>query len=344
MLVHAVRFVPILVERVWGSERLKDLFGKAVPKGRKIGESLELCDVAGVYSVVADGPLVGLTLRELLEKHGREFGFRQEQQVEPFGLLVKLLDANEVLSVQVHPDETAAARWPGARAKTECWYVLTAEAGSVIYHGLKEGVDRGMLERSLREGGVEELLRVHEAKAGDFFFVPAGTVHALGAGVTVAEMQTPSGTTFRLYDWDRGTRELHVEQALASVHFGEQVGYPPTAGQSRPTETGYPPTARPLLDAGNCLGQAKALLESAYFSVVHVRAERCGVRAFKAAEPMVMMVLSGGGSVRVGGSDGYMCGYGTGDTLLVPATAGGEVTVAKAGEWLLAGLGPGQVR
>ncbi len=233
---YVLTFEPILKEKVWGGRRLRGL-GKPLREGSDVGESWEIADLASTSaggggggearSIIARGPLAGQTLHDAL----RLWGSHLLGDVSPsadggFPLLVKFLDAREHLSVQVHPSPAYAAAHPGAHLKTECWYVLDAEPGSLIYKGVRAGVGRAEFERSLRSGqgeGVVGLLEAVPAVAGDCHTLPSGTVHALGAGVLVAEVQTPSDTTFRVYDWakeyGRKGRELHVEQALACIDF-----------------------------------------------------------------------------------------------------------------------------
>lgn len=192
-----------------------------------IGESWEVADLdatsasgAGgqpAHSPIANGPLQGRTIRDALLAWGSDLtGF---DPTPAFPLLVKLLDARENLSVQVHPSPAYAHAHPEARLKTECWYVLDAEPASLIYKGLKPGVTPDAFERHIRDGSVADDLLAVPAIPGDMHILPSGTVHALGAGVLVAEVQTPSDTTFRVFDWGRTTRTLHVEQALACIDF-----------------------------------------------------------------------------------------------------------------------------
>lgn len=228
---YVLTFEPILRAKVWGGRRLEGL-GKTLPPGVDVGESWEVADLGSTSvsgagggaarSVIANGPLAGRTLHEAMGQWapGLVAG-------GGFPLLVKFLDAREHLSVQVHPSPAYARAHPGAHLKTECWYVLEAEPGGVIYKGVRPGVTRGAFEAVLRTGqgqGVVGLLDSVPAVVGDCHNLPSGTVHALGAGVLVAEVQTPSDTTFRVYDWaaeyGRAGRELHVEEALACIDFG----------------------------------------------------------------------------------------------------------------------------
>lgn len=223
-------FEPILLEKVWGGRRL-GRYGKRLPDGRDIGESWELADLDATAasgagggaqrSVIANGSLRGRTLREAMALWGADLlGAARPTQSGGFPLLVKLLDARENLSVQVHPSPAYAAAHPGCHVKTECWYVLEAEPGSVIYKGTRPGVTPAAFRAHIADGTVADDLIAVPAIPGDCHLLPSGTCHALGAGVLVAEVQTPSDTTFRVYDWGRAGRGLHVEEALGCIEFG----------------------------------------------------------------------------------------------------------------------------
>ncbi len=247
---YVLTFEPILKEKVWGGRRLERL-GKVLPSGVDVGESWEIADLASTSSggggggaarsIIANGPLAGNSLHDAMALWGEGLlGGAQPSGAGGFPLLVKFLDAREHLSVQVHPSPAYARAHPEAHLKTECWYVVDAEPGSVIYKGVKPGVTREDFARALRTGqgeGVVALLAAVPAVVGECHNLPSGTVHALGAGVLVAEVQTPSDTTFRVYDWakeyGRQGRELHVEQALECIDFA-----PATPGVRAPAETG----------------------------------------------------------------------------------------------------------
>ncbi|MDX9910410.1 MAG: class I mannose-6-phosphate isomerase [Phycisphaerales bacterium] len=230
---------PIFKAKVWGGRRLESL-GKPLPAGEAIGESWEVADLSSTdpggggggaaRSVIARGPLAGRTLHDAIAAWGGAM-LGEGRSAGDFPLLVKFLDAREHLSVQVHPSPEYARTHPGAHLKTECWFVLAAEADAVIFKGVRAGVTREAFERALRTGegaGVVDLLDAVPARVGDMHLLPSGTVHALGAGVLVAEVQTPSDTTFRVYDWakeyGRAGRELHVEQAMACIDFSPAAG------------------------------------------------------------------------------------------------------------------------
>lgn len=237
---------PCLLTKVWGGDRLAAL-GKAVVPGDRIGESWEVADLAttsgggagggAIRSEIVNGPFAGRDLHEVLERWGSALvGGAARSPEGGYPLLVKYLDARENLSVQVHPSPAYAAANPGAYVKSECWLVLAAEPGARIYAGLKPGVTRGEFERAVVEGRTVDLMRAVPAVPCECHNVPSGTCHALGAGVLVLEVQTASDTTFRVYDWGRTDRELHVRQALACIDF-EQPPPPPVRLEAGPLRT-----------------------------------------------------------------------------------------------------------
>lgn len=223
-LTEPLAFAPILRRLVWGGRRLGTLLGKPIGEGDDYAESWELADYHDEVSVVSDGFYAGVTLRELVhDRPAALFGKARADQ-EQFPLLVKLLDARENLSVQVHPDDALGRELANDRGKTEAWVVLAADPGAVIYAGLKSGVDREALARGIAAGEVEPLLHRIDPKPGDCLLIEAGTVHALGGGVLVAEIQQMSDATFRVFDWNRvgadgRPRELHVEKAMRCIDF-----------------------------------------------------------------------------------------------------------------------------
>jgi mannose-6-phosphate isomerase len=218
-----LQFEPILRDYIWGGRRLAEL-GKKLGDGDHYAESWEVVDHGADQSLVADGPLAGTALRELVTQQARALFGRHAPQRQ-FPLLLKFLDCQRTLSVQVHPnDEQAAKLDPPDLGKTEAWVVLAAEPGSRIYAGLKPGIDRATLERELAHGNCESCLHAFEAHEGDCLLIEAGTVHALGAGLLVAEVQQASDTTFRLFDWNRvdtdgKPRTLHIQQSLDTIDY-----------------------------------------------------------------------------------------------------------------------------
>jgi mannose-6-phosphate isomerase len=317
---YPLLFEPMLFEKVWGGRRLERL-GKRLPPGKKIGESWELADLAATStsgagggaarSTIINGPLAGRTIREAMDAAGENILPRAARAADGgFPLLIKFLDAGENLSVQVHPSPAYAAAHPEAHLKTECWYILDAEPGSVIYKGIRPGVSREEFERLARTGdpAIVDAMAAAPAVPGECHNLPSGTVHALGAGVLVAEVQTPSDTTFRLYDWGRTGRELHIEAALACADFG-----PP------------PPAVR--LDApGN-----GAQVTTEWFTVTHARIDHDGVPAATLAG-RAMIVLAGSIEFTGAKPPGGPTLAPTGQTCFIPARVDPGVLVRAASD------------
>jgi mannose-6-phosphate isomerase len=223
MNFYPFKFEGLYKERIWGGRRLEEDLGRDLPEGVKIGESWEIADLPEGESVIANGELAGKTLAEAISEYPKEI-MADESFTGQFPLLIKILDAQDVLSVQVHPDKEACERMGKGEPKTECWYILSAESGAVIYKGLKEGVTKEQFSDAIKNGTCAELLVRIEVTPGECHFLPAGTAHAIGAGLMIAEIQLPSDTTYRVFDWNRlddsgKGRQLHVEEALESIHF-----------------------------------------------------------------------------------------------------------------------------
>lgn len=229
--VYPLTFVPMLFEKVWGGRALANLGKDLSNVDGRYGESWELADMpstspsgaggGSARSVVAHGAMAGRTLNEVIKAWGGDLmGRVQLTPSGDFPLLVKFLDARENLSVQTHPSPDFASRHPDAHLKTECWYIMDCEPGSVIYKGIKFGVTKEHFEAHILDGSVENDLIAIAAVPGTCHTLPSGTCHALGGGVVVAEVQTPSDTTFRIFDWGRKGRQLHIEEALKNVEFG----------------------------------------------------------------------------------------------------------------------------
>lgn len=223
-----MKFKPQLKERIWGGDRLVAM-GKKPPRGcnpARVGESWEISGVAGSVSVVRNGFLKSNDLEEVVEVYmGDLVG---EKVFEKYGLefpvLVKFIDAGDVLSIQVHPDDELAAARHNDWGKSEMWYVVDAEPGAVLYVGFNRDVERSEYDRAVAEGTVPSLLNRVEVRKGDCFYIPAGTIHAIGAGVLVAEIQQTSDIIYRVSDWGRvdaqgRSRELHTDLAADAIDF-----------------------------------------------------------------------------------------------------------------------------
>jgi len=225
MKIYPLKFKPIYKQRIWGGQKLKEVFGKDLLAGQKIGESWELSDLPEDKSEIANGELAGRTLRSAIEQYPKEIT-GDENFPLPFPLLIKFLDAEDILSVQVHPDPDTCWRMGKGEPKTECWYIIAAEPGAVIYKGLKKGVTKEKFAEAIEKGTVAETLVKVQVRAGECHFLPTGTAHAIGPGLLIAEIQTPSDTTYRVFDWNRvddsgRARELHVAEALESINFNQ---------------------------------------------------------------------------------------------------------------------------
>ena len=217
-------FTPLFMERIWGGRRLETLFGKQLPANKRIGESWEIVDRPEAQSVVRAGAWSGETLHDLWLHHRAEV-FGDIADAPRFPLFLKLLDAEEKLSLQVHPPADIAAEL-GSEPKTECWYVAHAEPDAEIYAGLKKGITRAAFEAALANGTVAEQVHRIPVRAGDAMFLPSGRVHAIGAGNVLIEIQQNSDTTYRVFDWNRTgddgkPRVLHVAESLRSIDFAD---------------------------------------------------------------------------------------------------------------------------
>ncbi len=321
-MLYPLELDPILKDKVWGGRRLARL-GKSLPEGAMVGESWELADLRSTspeggggeaaHSIIAHGEMRGLSLDQAITALGVNLmGSLRLSPEGGFPLLVKFLDARQNLSVQVHPSPAYAATNPGAHLKTESWYVIDAEPGAVIYKGVRQGVTRERLATAIRDGTVPDLLVSAPVKAGDFHHLPTGTCHALGAGVLVAEIQTPSDTTFRLFDWGRKGRALHVQQALECITFG------PPARVSAIRSDGSErfrliETPAYTIDELSVLGDSRIAVEN--------------IPSPPVGGPMVWMCLSGQGRLESESSAFQPVEFSAGRTILFPAALGPTAAV-----------------
>ncbi len=223
--LYIFKFKPILKEKIWGGSKLNNVLGK-IPEGTSIGESWEISDVEENVSVVANGALIGKTLKELLnrykekligEKNFKRFGTK-------FPLLIKFIDAKEDLSVQLHPGDDIAKRKHNSLGKTEMWYVTQADKNANIIIGFNQKVTPELYKKHVATKTIKDILNYEPVSAGDTFFVQSGLIHAIGKGVLLAEIQQTSDITYRVYDWDRkdsngNYRQLHQEDALEAIDF-----------------------------------------------------------------------------------------------------------------------------
>ena len=218
-------FEPIFMERVWGGRRLESEYGKKLPPNTPIGESWEIVDRPEAQSVVQNGPLKGKTLHALWTQH-RQAVFGTVPDGSRFPLFIKLLDAREKLSLQVHPPENVAGK-VGGEPKTEFWYVAAAEPNAELLVGLREETSAQQFRQSIEKGKVADHVHSIRVKPGDAMFLPAGRFHAIGGGNLLVEIQQNSDTTYRVFDWNRvddqgNSRQLHVDKALQCINFNDK--------------------------------------------------------------------------------------------------------------------------
>lgn len=230
--LYPLKFTPILKEKIWGGQKLADILGKKKGKKTKIGESWEISGLQGDVSIVSNGFLEGNSLQEIIEIYMGDIVGEQVYSKfgEEFPLLIKFIDAQDVLSVQVHPDDEVAMKKHNAYGKTEMWYILHAEEDAELINGFKSNTDLSSYHTALQSGNLNELLNFEKVKEGDVFFIPPGRVHAIGKGILLAEIQQTSDITYRIYDWGRldddgNPRELHTVLADEVIDFSTSKSY-----------------------------------------------------------------------------------------------------------------------
>lgn len=333
MTLNPLVFEPIYKEKVWGGRAFERL-GRTLPGDAsvKLGESWEMVDLAQTSasgggggaerSIVSKGPDSGRSLAELIAEHGEKvLGGLNLSPEGGFPLLVKYLDADTNLSVQVHPSEAYAAEHDDAFLKSESWYIVDRQPGAVIYKGMKEGVTPQQLREALAQNTDEAVVPLMEAvpvEPGDIHYLPSGTCHALGGGILVAEVQTPSDTTFRVYDWGRTGRELHVDQAVQCIDFGPSQG-----GAFEPMTT---------TTVDGCV--TTQLVACDYFNLARHVCDAGFEDTIRAGEPSVWMALNG--SIQAGAIP-----IQAGETALIPASCAAESWRCESAVTLLEVTFPG---
>jgi len=309
--VYPLKFRPIYKQRIWGGQKLKKVFNKDIPAFEKIGESWELADLAEDKSVIADGELAGQTLSWAVKKYPEQIT-GNKNFATPFPLLIKFLDAEDILSVQVHPDAQTCRRLGKGQPKTECWYIIAAAPSAVIYKGLKKGVTKEQFAEAIENGTAAELLAKVPVKAGQCHFLPAGTVHSIGPGLLIAEIQTPSDTTYRVFDFNRvddsgKARDLHIEEALESINFGVQSSELPVTTVGR-------------------------LVDCEYFKVDKADQRNGSELLLSPGKMKTMIFITGCGTLL--SADANPVEFRAGDTILIPATYQGAIRFADDTQYL----------
>jgi mannose-6-phosphate isomerase len=303
--LYPMKFEPQYLEKIWGGNRLHTLFGRNLGRKKNIGESWEISGIEGRVSRVTNGFLKGNNLQELIEvymgdlvgeKVFKEFGTE-------FPLLIKYIDACEILSIQVHPDDRAAALLNAGRGKTEMWYVIDAEKEAKIWIGFHKETSREEFLLSLKQKKLPDLMKMEKVSTGDVFYIPAGRIHSIGAGVFLAEIQQSSDVTYRIYDFDRRDpqgkqRELHIREALETIDYNCYPDY----------RTHYQ----------RMTNKSSELVHSAYFHTNLLEITRSVERDFHLLDSFIIyLCLEGKCNLQCQDS---MLALQTGDTVLIPAS------------------------
>ena len=302
-MAYPLKFKPIYKRRKWGDQKLHTFFGKDIPQGTKIGESWELADVRNNRSIIANGEFAGRTLGAVIKNYPEEIT-GDKAFTGSLPLLIKFLDAEEHLSVKVHPDAQTCQQLGKGKSRGECWYIISAAPDAVIYKGLKAGVTRNEFAAAIERGTAGELLASVPVTPGQCHYIPAGTVHAIGAGLLIAEIQRPSNNTFRVFDWNRAddggrTRKLHIDEALQSIHFG-------VCGYDLPVTTMF------------------RLVDSEYFQVDKIARDGGSEMPLVPGLMKVLIIVWGFGTITNGEENPVE--FKAGDTLLVPAYYEGAIS------------------
>ncbi|HYG35126.1 MAG TPA: type I phosphomannose isomerase catalytic subunit [Clostridia bacterium] len=319
MILYPFTFQPLFKERVWGGRRLEQLYGKSLPPQVPIGESWEISDRPGDESIIENGPLAGKTLRWLMQYHPAELLGSARAEAGRFPLLIKILDCQEKLSLQVHPPAAKAAEL-GGEPKTEMWYVAEALPTAELYVGLKAGVTRKEFEAKLTTGTIANCFHRAGVRSGDAMFLPSGRAHAIGAGMVIFEIQQNSDTTYRVFDWNRvgadgKPRSLHVTESLASIDFSD-----------------YEPGLVPREYRQASTLKLRLLVDDPLFKVEEVIAEDPSSLPLAPAKLRIVGVTEGrvvvqGGQAPVELTKGRFC--------LIPASVTSELQLDRAAKLLL---------
>nr|WP_299001123.1 type I phosphomannose isomerase catalytic subunit [uncultured Allomuricauda sp.] len=303
--MYPLKFKPILKERLWGGTKLKDVLGKPI-KSEITGESWELSGVDGDISIVAEGPLKGVSLSELI--HKEKENLLGKSVVERFGMdfpiLIKFIDAKKDLSIQLHPNDALAKERHNSFGKTEMWYIMDANPGAQLIVGFNKTVEKEEYVKSLEENTLLDLMNYENVKEGDTFFINTGKIHAIGAGVMLAEIQQTSDVTYRVFDFNRrdkdgNLRELHTEQALDAMDYEKKDDFKVMYSNQKNTH--------------NCM------VDSVYFKTNYLNIDRT-MEVDVSSRDSFTIYLCVGGEVVVSNTAGSAT-LKRGETVLVPASS-----------------------
>ncbi|MEO1052983.1 MAG: type I phosphomannose isomerase catalytic subunit [Bacteroidota bacterium] len=303
--LYPLKFQTIFKDKIWGGQKIKSILGKDYGDLPNCGETWEISGVEGNISMVADGALKGKSLKELIGTFKGELVGQKvfERFGNEFPLLIKFLDANDDLSIQVHPDDELAKKRHDSFGKTEMWYVLQGDEGAKLVSGFNRKVDRNVYLDYFNNGQLKDILNIEVAQADDVFFIPAGRVHTIGKGLLIAEIQQTSDVTYRIYDFDRtdaqgNKRELHVEQALDAIDYDFYDSY----------KTGYQDAANEVVD----------LVECPYFSTQKLHFTETTSRDYSSLDSFVIYIgIDGALNLKF---DGGQTQLKKGEAILIPAS------------------------
>jgi mannose-6-phosphate isomerase len=302
MNLYPLKFTPILKDKIWGGNKLGTVLDKPIGESKTCGESWEISGVEGDISVVSNGHLKGKSLVELIEEYkGTLIGNKvYETFGNKFPLLIKFIDANDDLSIQVHPDDELGMERHNSFGKTEMWYVVDAEDGASLISGFNKPMSKKEYLEVFEAGNLTDILNREHARNDDVFFLPAGRVHTIGKGLLIAEIQQTSDITYRIYDFDRvdadgNKRQLHVEEAIDAIDFTFYKEYKTRYDQSTKN-----------VEIGN----------SQYFVTRRLIIENSIQRSYSEFDScIILMCLEGHGSIRYQNEE---IPYKLGDSILIP--------------------------
>ena len=304
-MLYPLKFKPVFKDKVWGGRKIRTSLGLDFSPLPNCGEAWAVSGVAGCQTVISNGFLEGNELNEILEVYMDELVGEKVFEKYPgeFPILVKFIDANEWLSIQVHPDDDLAARRGVGNGKTEMWYVLEADPGAELISGFNRKINADMYGELLGDNRLKEVLNLEKVQKGDAFFIPAGRVHALGPGILLAEIQQTSDTTYRIYDWDRvdaegNSRELHTALALDAIDFSPVDSH----------RTNY----------RSVLNRPATLVDCPYFTVNLLTADHEIEKDYGSLDSFVLYVAIEGKGLVKAGSD--QVPLQAGEVVLLPAT------------------------
>jgi mannose-6-phosphate isomerase len=309
--LYPLKFNPIYKHYLWGGKNLTKM-GKQIAEDEIVAESWEIADHGEDVSIVRNGPLAGRSLRELIELFGQDLC--PESSNGRFPIIIKFLDANKRLSVQVHPDDEYATKHesPTELGKNECWYILDAPPDAELIFGIKKGVTKQEFQKLVEKGRIEDGLNRLQIKSGDFLFIKTGTVHALLEGTMVCEILQNSDTTYRLYDWERlgadgKPRPLHIEKALDVIRFSTRDEYEQELEKLV------------FVSDSRSVNRTQLLLQNSHFNIEHLNYQREFSLAFRKEHFHALIVITGSGEINhTSGTTPVR----KGETILIPRSIG----------------------